>query len=107
MPELFDTGQIRDDSEYWDALAGRVTAHAAGSGSGLAWLARSTVGWSVGSLLTAVALASVVVWTNGSSTRPREDWVDALAPADTVGRAIFLADGPPAIGILLFGEGGS
>ncbi len=109
MPDLFDTSQIRDDAGHWDALAERVAADAArgSEGSGFRWFAHSRVSWVAASLLLATALAFMVLPARTSSARSfSAEWAQALAPADDVGRAIVLHDGPPAIGALLLGGQG-
>jgi hypothetical protein len=112
MPDLFDTSQVLDDAAHWDALAERVAADAAresirGGGGGLDWFAHSRASWVAASLLLAAALAFIVLPAEDSSASSFSAvWVEALAPADDVGRAIILPDGPPVIGALLFGGQG-
>ena len=102
MSELFETTQIPDDPEQWDALADRVaaTAVARSNPSGVQWLANSRAGWVAVSLLAAAVLA-FVLRPGRESTSVRVSWENALAPADDVGRAIVLRDDPPPIGALL------
>jgi hypothetical protein len=109
MPDFFDTTHVRDDARHWDALAERVAANAARQSKGRAfdWLAHSRASWVATSLLLAAALALIVLPSDNSSVTSRSvEWAQALAPADNVGRAIILHDGPPAIGALLLGERG-
>lgn len=109
MPDLFDTTQVRDDAAYWDALAERVAADAAreSKAGGFDWFAHSRAGWVAASLLLAAALGFMVLPAEDSSARTFSAvWAQALAPADDVGRAIMLHDGPPAIGALLLGGPG-
>lgn len=104
MPDPFDTTQIPDDPEHWDALAARVAATAAHRSrmDGLHWLANSRAGWVAASLLAAAVLAFVMRPVRDSSaTSVSEGWTQALAPADDLGKAIVLRDNPPAIGALL------
>jgi hypothetical protein len=106
MADLFDTTQVRDDAGHWDALAERVAAAAARESKrgGFDWFAHSHVSWVAASLLLAAALAFMVLATEDSSAKSfGAVWAQAFAPADDVGRAIVLHDGPPAIGALLLG----
>lgn len=107
MPDLFDTRHVRDDAEHWDALAERVAALAArrSKGGGVDRFARSGPSWIAASLLLAAALAFMALPAASSSARSSTvEWAQALAPADDVGRAITLYDGPPAIGALVLGR---
>lgn len=111
MPDLFETTQIPDDPEHWDALAERIAATAVDRSSvdGLYWLASSRVGWLAASLLVAAVLAFVVgPGRDSSATNVSVNWAQALAPADKIGRTIVSRDDPPAIGALLISkaEGG-
>ena len=109
MRDLFDTRQVRDDAAHWYALAERVAANAAheAKGSGFDWFANSRVSWVAASLLLAAALAFMGRPTEDSSARTFiAAWARALAPADDVGRAISLPDGPPAVGVLLLSDQG-
>lgn len=104
MSKFFDTGQVRDDAGYWDALAERVAAHATreSKSSGFEWLAHSRASWVAASLLLAAALSFMTLPLESTSARGLgAEWRKALAPADDVGRAIILNDDPPAIGALL------
>ena len=103
MPDLFDTTGVLDDSEHWDALAERVAVAAARESkrSGVEWLASSRAGWIAASLLL-VALWALMMPTESSSAGSFSgEWVQALAPADEVAKAIIVRDSPPAIGALL------
>jgi len=107
MSDLFDTSQVRDDAAHWDALAERVAADAARESKegGFAWFANSRASWVAASLLLAAALGFMALPAETSSARRfTADWAQALAPADDVGRAIILPDGPPAIGALVLGD---
>jgi hypothetical protein len=109
MSDLFDTTHVRDDPAHWDALTERVAANAAreSKGGGFEWLAQSRAGWVTASLLLAAALLSMLSSAEKSSATSRStEWAPALAPADDVGRAMLLPDGPPAIGALLLGDRG-
>lgn len=68
--------------------------------SGFEWLAQSRAGWLAASLLLGVALLSMALAGSSAAARA-SDWVQMLAPADDVGRAITVSDSPPAIGALL------
>src|SRR5687767_5913066 len=83
MIDLFETTQVPDDLEYWDALAGRVAASARSrpNRSGFHWLGTSR-GWAVASLLLAVMWTCVLLSAQGSSAGTRRDWAQALAPPD-------------------------
>jgi hypothetical protein len=111
MAKLFDTTQIPDDPAHWDALAERVAARAtrkATEKSSFEWLAQSRASWAAASLLLAAALGwmALPVDTTGATTA-RAGWLQALAPADDVGKAIASPDVPPAIGALVLGEAGT
>lgn len=105
MRDLFDTAQVRDDPEHWDALAERIAATAARGSrqSGFGWLAHSRAGWVVAaSLLLAAVLAFMMQPAEGSpARRVNSEWAEALAPTDEVGKAIVFRDRPPALGALL------
>jgi hypothetical protein len=108
MSDLFDTTQVRDDAAHWDDLAERVAAHAArrSNESSFAWLAHSRTSWVAASLLLAGALTVMVLSTDNSVSSFSTRWTQAFAPADSVGGAMILPDGPPAIGALLLGVRG-
>jgi hypothetical protein len=109
MPDLFDTSQVPDDAAHWDAQAERVAADATRESTrgGFDWFAQSRASWVAGSLLLATALAFGLLPADDSSESSFSAvWAEALAPADDVGRAIILPDGPPAIGALLLGVQG-
>jgi hypothetical protein len=99
---------IRDDPDYWDALAGRVAAAAAGgtATSGFDWLARSRAAWVAASL---VAVAVVVITRlpadEPSAASFRTALVEVSTPSDDAGTTIVLRDRPPAIGVLLISGG--
>lgn len=98
MADLFDTTHVSNDAAHWDALAARVAAAAPhqSRGSGFAWFAHSRAGWVAAALLLAAALAFMVLPAEDSSANELgAAWAQALAPADEVGRAIVLQDGPP------------
>jgi hypothetical protein len=107
--ELFDTGDVHDDAQHWDAFAFRVTAEAMKRpGSVLQWLA--------GSRAAAVAMAIVVaalsiLFTAAGDAQGdrivREQWTPLLAPSDAVGRTIATANRPPTLGRLLDDARGS
>jgi hypothetical protein len=107
MSDLFNTMQVRDDSEHWEALAKRVAVNAARDSkrSGLEWLAHSRATWLAVCLLLAAALLSIVSVGENAKSRSA-DWTQAIAPVDDVARAIILTDSPPAIGVLLLGGRG-
>ncbi len=104
MPDLFDTAQVRDEPERWDALATRVAETAARESrrSGLDWLANSRTGWVAASLLVAAVLAFIIFPTeNQSVSTIVPGWALSLAPTDNLGKSIVLSDSPPTIGALL------
>ena len=88
---------IRDDDQYWDALANRVTAAAFAPPTAVDWLAESRFGW-----LAALGVLAVM-GTIGIATPRRADskWSSALAPSDNLGEAVVLAATPPSLGDLL------
>jgi len=93
----------RDDDQYWDALAHRVAARAARGAhrTSLDWLARSRTAW----LMTSVLLAAVLMFVMLPARRSTGDvgprWIEVVAPADRIGKAIVVRDQPPAVGTLL------
>lgn len=104
MFDLFDTTQVRDEPEHWDALAKRVAATAARESrwSGFDWLAHSRAGWVAASLLVVAVLAFIMLPAEDQSARSVvPEWAQSLAPTDGVGKVIVLRDSPPAIGALL------
>jgi len=104
MTDVFDTTQIRDDTAYWDALAARVAREAVhrSKQSGFDWFVHSRASWVAASILLAAALVLMVLPSQRESAKTfGAEWARALAPADDVGRAIVLRDGPPAIGALV------
>jgi hypothetical protein len=106
MPEFFDTSRIADDPEQWNALAERVaeTAARVSKRSSVDWLATSRAGWIAASLLLVAAWALMTPRESSSATTFTGEWVQALAPADDVGKTIIVRDRPPAIGALLLGD---
>jgi hypothetical protein len=106
MRDLFDTSRLRDAPAHWDALAERVAATAARESArgGLGWFADSQASWIAASLLLAAALAFTVLPAEDSGRGSLSaEWLQALAPADDIGKAMISADGPPAVGALLLG----
>jgi hypothetical protein len=97
VSDWFDTSQIPDDGEHWDALAQRI-ADAARRSARYDW-AQSRVGWLAASLLLAAALAYGLL--------PRDDTRLSFAPSDPLGQAFSHAAAPPAIASLLLAERGS
>ena len=97
MDEFDNMDPIRDEAEYWDALANRVTAVALAPPTTVDWLAESRVGW------VAALVVLTVFGTIGISTpSPTDaDWPSVLAPSDRLGQALFLAATPPSLGDLL------
>lgn len=102
MPELFDTGSVRDDAEYWDGRAARVAERALAEGSrGFvdAW-SRSRATWAAAGLLFAAGLALMAL-SSRASAPDATSWRVMLAPADDVGQLLATRAGPPSIGALL------
>jgi hypothetical protein len=106
MPEFFDTTRVADDPEHWNALAERMAATAARASKrgGIDWLSTSRAGWVAASLLLIAALALMTPAESSSAKSFSEEWAQALAPADDVGKAIIVRDRPPAIGALLLAD---
>ena len=96
------TTQDRDDVGYWDALANRVAAAAAGEAkrNAVQWLAQARTGWMLTFVLVAGVLAFVML-AGGRIGNRGPNWPAVVAPADDVGKTIALGDTPPAIGALL------
>jgi hypothetical protein len=104
MSDLFDTTQVRDEPEHWDALAQRVATTAARESrrGGFDWLANSRAGWVAASLLVAAVLTFIMLPAEDQAARSVvPEWARSLAPTDDVGKVIVLRDSPPAIGALL------
>jgi hypothetical protein len=95
MSDLFDTRDVNDDAEHWDALAERVAREAA---------RQSRVGLIAASLLFAASLAFMSLTWNQGSAKPTAELGQALAPTDDVGRAMALTGKPPAVAALLFDQ---
>jgi hypothetical protein len=95
---------LRDDPEYWDALAERIATAAARASrqGGFNWLASSRAGWVVVCILlvTVLTLSLLPIEPSANSTG-RAPWAEMLAPSDEVGRAIAVPDDPPPVGALL------
>lgn len=102
MSELFDTTHVRDDPEYWDAMSTRVAAGIARAQtpSLLDWLASPRAAWLAASTVVA-AFSIVVIWTPGPAAQVIWEWTPVVAPADSVGKRITVADRPPDIELLL------
>jgi hypothetical protein len=106
MGEFFDTSRIADDTEHWNAVAERIatTAARASKRSSVDWLASSRAGWVAASLLLVAAWALLTPTETSSAKTFTGEWVQALAPADDVGKTIIVRDSPPPIGALLLGD---
>ena len=102
MSELFDTTQLPDDAEHWDAMARRVVAAVARAQtpSLLEWLASPRIAWLAASIIVA-ALSILVIWAPEPSPQAMQEWAPAFAPADAAGRVMTVADRPPDIELLL------
>ncbi len=100
MPDLFDTSSIRDDAQYWDALARRVTSAAAG-GSDFGQFAASRTGWITASLFVAAALVLLLLPASSPFAGVASGGMHVLAPSNALGRTIAAQDRAPAIGVLL------
>ena len=102
MSELFDTTELRDDSEHWDAMAERVAAAVvrAQTPSLLDWLASSRIVW-LTAAIAVMTLLVLVLWEPEPSARATQTWVPLIAPADSSGKIMTIADRPPAIETLL------
>jgi hypothetical protein len=100
-----ERNDLRDDADYWDDLAERVSRSAAQASreTTLDWLAEPRAGIAVGCFLLAAALALT------TRTRPAETPADLalfIVPSDQAGQTILLSAHPPAIGGLLLSERG-
>src|SRR5262245_515617 len=102
MNELFDTTQLPDDAEHWDAMAKRVAAAVgrAQTRSLLEWLASPRIAWLAASIVVA-ALSILVMSGPEPSPQALQEWAAVLAPADAAGKAMTVADRPPDIELLL------
>lgn len=102
--DLLDTSHLRDEPEYWDALAQRIEAGAIRPSDvgGFDWLSGSRAARVTVGLLVAAALAlAVLPDTAPSPSRQRAQWAEMLAPSDELGQAIVVRENPPALGTLL------
>jgi hypothetical protein len=98
-----DRNSLRDDADYWDDLAERVSRSAAQAAklTTLDWLAEPRAQITVGCVLLAAAL---VLTTGTSSAEVPADLAQVIVPSDQIGQAILLSRNPPAIGALLLSE---
>ena len=106
MSDLFDTMKIRDEPEYWDSLAARVTRNAISRGRrgrGLARFAGSPVGWMAATILAGIAATFVLISRSISPAREMGRLGESLQPSDEIGRQIGLHASPPSVGALLLG----
>src|SRR5687767_6239157 len=95
------TSDDRDDVEYWNALADRVTATALRPDSdALQWLAESPRAWVVTLAVASVALTLMTMATSQDPIDSTAGTVTTL-PTDAIGRMMVDSDQPPAIGRLL------
>ena len=101
MSELFDTTNVPDDPQYWDAMTTRVVAAVTSvrSPSLLDWLATSRIAWLAASIV--LAAVAIVMWVPETAVQARREWTPLFAPADAVGRMMTVADRPPDIELLL------
>jgi hypothetical protein len=103
MPEFFDTTNIRDEPEYWDGMAARVSARAvrAAGDSVVDWLASART-IRAAMMIVAAAIVAIVVWPSSSpSEQPRVEWAPAFAPSDNTGRLMTAGDRPPDLVLLI------
>lgn len=109
MPELFDTGSVRDDAEHWDRRAALVAERAMAEGSRDsfdAW-SRSKATWAAACLLFAAGLAMMVLSRAPSAEADAMSWRGVLAPPDNMGQLLATRSGPPPIGALLEPQSGT
>jgi len=107
--QLFDTGDVRDEAQHWDAFAARVTAEAMKRPvSVLQWLAGPRAA-AVAMAFVIAALAIVFLATGDAQgdMSVREQWTRLLAPSDPVGRTIATGDRPPSVSRLFDDARGS
>ena len=102
MTDIFDTSDVRDDDAHWTALADRIAANATAPNQTRTFAAPRAL-WIGVSLAFAASLVTMIVSGRRWAARDAAAINIALVPADDVGRAIALADSPPAIGALLLG----
>ena len=88
-----------EGSPYWERLATRIDAAAAGRGARpeLAWL--GTHGARVGGV-GVVAAALLLAWVLTRPNAAPAVWSRSLAPSDSLGRTLAV-DQPPALGAVL------
>jgi hypothetical protein len=95
--ELFDTGDVRDDAQYWDAFASRVTAQAMKRrATVLQWLAGPRAAVAAVAVVLG-ALAILLATTEGTETTIRDEWTRLLAPSDPIGHALATGSQPPTV----------
>ena len=107
--KLFDTGEVHDEAQHWDAFASRVTAEAMKQPvSVLQWLAGSRAAAAAAAVLLG-ALVTFLMATDAlqGDARIRDQWTWLLAPSDPVGRTIATGDRPPSVSRLFDDARGS
>jgi hypothetical protein len=104
MPDLFDTSAIRDEAEYWDALATRVAAHTSRRARELEWLAGARAGWVAASLLLAASLALFLLPRGLAGVGITGGLELTFSPQDSVGRVLASRDAPPSIAALFLAD---
>lgn len=102
-PELFSTSRVPDDDAHWDALAKRITGHAAREEySAVSWVSRGPIGLLAASLALAAAIAFAALPTDApAASISAGSLAAALSPFDAVGQSVVSRDRPPAIAELL------
>ena len=104
MTKLFDTKRIRDEQEYWDSLAQRVTRAAVSRGrkeGGVMAFAGSWGAWVTATALAAAAALLLMLSRAESVSASPKDLQAALQPSDAIGRTMMAASNPPSVGELL------
>ena len=96
------TSDDRENAEYWNRLADRVTAAALRPTAGpLEWLAESPAAWVSTLTVASVVLALMTMSTSHARVDLPAEAVATL-PSDAVGQMMVDSAQPPAIGMLLF-----
>lgn len=100
MPELFDTADVRDDAEHWDAVATRVAAGARRrSNTPIGWIGRSNA--PLVAAILVLLVASVWTLSAGAERLKAAPLAEVLTSSDEIGQQMLAAEAPPPVADLL------
>ena len=108
MNRTFDKDGIRDEEQYWDALASRVAVAAQrdARGGDVMAFAGSVRGLTAAAILVAIAAGGSLLLRDSGAAQS-DELTAALEPSDDVGRAITASPAPPSVGALLLSNTGA